>query len=44
MPHREQPVDWLAMLDYSIIGMREDGTLTELSKKWYNGLDLTVRE
>jgi hypothetical protein len=23
--------------------MHADGTLTELSKKWYNGLDLTVQ-
>ncbi len=36
--------DWLAMLDYAVEKMHTDGTLTELSKKWYNGLDLTVKE
>ncbi len=36
--------DWLAMLNYAVEKMHEDGTLTELSKKWYNGLDLTVKE
>jgi polar amino acid transport system substrate-binding protein len=36
--------DWLQMLDYAVMKMHEDGTLTELSKKWYNGLDLTVKE
>jgi polar amino acid transport system substrate-binding protein len=36
--------DWLQMLNYAVAMMHEDGTLTELSKKWYNGLDLTVKE
>ena len=36
--------DWLQMLNYAVMQMHEDGTLTELSKKWYNGLDLTVKE
>ena len=36
--------DWLALLDYAVEEMHTDGTLTELSKKWYNGLDLTVKE
>lgn len=36
--------DWVAMLNYAVAKMHEDGTLTELSKKWYNGLDLTVKE
>lgn len=36
--------DWLQMLNYAVGMMHEDGTLTELSKKWYNGLDLTVKE
>ena len=36
--------DWLQMLNYAVAQMHEDGTLTELSKKWYNGLDLTVKE
>jgi polar amino acid transport system substrate-binding protein len=36
--------DWLAMLNYAVDKMHTDGSLTELSKKWYNGLDLTVKE
>jgi polar amino acid transport system substrate-binding protein len=36
--------DWNALLDYAVEKMHTDGTLTELSKKWYNGLDLTVKE
>ena len=36
--------DWVAMLNYAVEKMHTDGTLTELSKKWYNGLDLTVKE
>ena len=36
--------DWVALLDYAIAQMHEDGSLTEMSKTWYNGLDLTVRE
>ena len=36
--------DWLAMLNYAVDKMHTDGTLTEMSKKWYNGLDLTVKE
>jgi ABC-type amino acid transport substrate-binding protein len=30
-------------LDRIINEMHEDGTLTALSEKWYDGLDLTVR-
>ncbi|MFO1540786.1 MAG: transporter substrate-binding domain-containing protein, partial [Chloroflexota bacterium] len=33
---------FLAAVDAIIADMHEDGTLTELSKKWYEGLDLTV--
>jgi polar amino acid transport system substrate-binding protein len=36
--------DWLTMLNYAVDKMHEDGTLTTMSKKWYNGLDLTVKE
>ena len=36
--------DWVALLNYAVEKMHTDGTLTELSKKWYNGLDLTVKE
>lgn len=40
----EGETDWLALLNYAIAQMHEDGSLTEMSKKWYNGLDLTVKE
>ena len=33
-----------AKLDEIIKAMHDDGTLTTLSKKWYNGLDLTVTQ
>ena len=36
--------DWLAMLNYAVAKMHEDGSLTAMSEKWYNGLDLTVKE
>lgn len=32
-----------AQLDSIMQAMHDDGTLTTLSKKWYNGLDLTVK-
>lgn len=35
---------WLQMLNCAVMKMYENGTLTELSKKWYNGLDPTVKE
>jgi polar amino acid transport system substrate-binding protein len=40
----EGETDWVELLDYAVAQMHEDGSLTEMSKKWYNGLDLTVRE
>jgi len=36
--------DWLTMLNYAVAKMHEDGSLTAMSEKWYNGLDLTVKE
>lgn len=36
--------DWLALLNHAVKTMHEDGSLTEMSKTWYNGLDLTVKE
>jgi polar amino acid transport system substrate-binding protein len=35
--------DLIAMLDFAISAMRENGTLSKMSKKWFNGVDLTVR-
>ena len=36
--------DWLAMLDYAVQTMHSDGSLTAMSKQWYNGMDLTVKQ
>ncbi|MEZ5125544.1 MAG: transporter substrate-binding domain-containing protein [Thermoleophilia bacterium] len=35
--------DWLALLNYSIQTMHEDGSLTDMSKTWYVGVDLTKK-
>ena len=36
--------DWLALLDYSVQQMHKDGALSTISKKWFDGTDLTVQE
>ena len=36
--------DLLALLNYTVQTMHADGQLTEMSKKWYNGIDLTVKQ
>ncbi len=36
--------DWLAMLNYAVQTMHSDGSLTAMSKQWYNGMDLTVKQ
>lgn len=36
--------DWLAMLNYTVKQMHADGSLTAMSKQWYNGLDVTVKQ
>lgn len=36
--------DWLALLNYTVKKMHRDGALTAMSKKWYGGLDLTVKQ
>jgi polar amino acid transport system substrate-binding protein len=36
--------DWLAMLNYTVQTMHADGSLTAMSKQWYNGMDLTVKQ
>jgi polar amino acid transport system substrate-binding protein len=36
--------DWLAMLNYAVQTMHQDGSLTAMSKQWYNGMDLTVKQ
>ena len=37
------PTSLVEAVDQIVGEMHADGTLTELSKKWYNGLDLTVQ-
>jgi polar amino acid transport system substrate-binding protein len=36
--------DWRALLNYTVTKMHKDGSLTTMSKKWYDGLDLTVKQ
>ena len=36
--------DWLALLDHAVQQMHRDGALTTMSKKWFDGLDLTVKQ
>ena len=36
--------DWLALLNYTVQTMHSDGSLTAMSKQWYNGMDLTVKQ
>ena len=36
--------DLIALLNYTIQTMHKNGALTAMSKHWYNGLDLTVKQ
>jgi len=36
--------DWAKLLDYAVATMHKDGSLSELSRTWYDGLDLTVAD
>lgn len=38
----EGEADWVKLLDYAVATMHEEGSLSELSRTWYDGLDLTV--
>ena len=44
MAVKKGEADWVALLTYSVQQMHENGSLTEMSKQWYNGIDLTVKE
>ena len=35
--------DWLALLNYAVRTMHEDGSLTAMSETWYDGVDLTQK-
>jgi polar amino acid transport system substrate-binding protein len=41
---KQDEADWLALLNYAVRTMHEDGSLTAMSKQWYNGMDLTVKQ
>jgi polar amino acid transport system substrate-binding protein len=41
---KKDEADWLALLNYAVRTMHEDGSLTAMSKQWYNGMDLTVKQ
>ena len=36
--------DWRSLLNYTVKQMHTDGSLTAMSKTWYDGLDLTVKQ
>jgi polar amino acid transport system substrate-binding protein len=38
------PASFAAAVDQIVGEMHDDGTLTEMSKKWYDGTDLTVQQ
>lgn len=38
------PQSFYEAVDQIVVEMHEDGTLSELSKKWYDGTDLTVQQ
>ncbi|HEY5167801.1 MAG TPA: transporter substrate-binding domain-containing protein [Thermoleophilia bacterium] len=44
MALKQGEADWLAMLNYTVQTMHSDGSLTAMSKQWYNGMDLTVKQ
>ena len=35
--------DWLALLNYAVRSMHKDGSLTDMSMNWYNGVDLCTK-
>jgi polar amino acid transport system substrate-binding protein len=44
MAVKKGETDWTALLSYSVQQMHENGALTEMSKAWYNGIDLSVKQ
>jgi polar amino acid transport system substrate-binding protein len=44
MAVKKGETDWVNLLTYTVQQMHENGALTEMSKQWYNGIDLTVKE
>jgi polar amino acid transport system substrate-binding protein len=44
MAVKKGETDWVALLTYTVQQMHANGALTAMSKQWYNGLDLTVKQ
>jgi polar amino acid transport system substrate-binding protein len=44
MAVKKGETDLLALLSYTVEQMHQDGQLSAMSKKWFNGLDLTVKQ
>jgi polar amino acid transport system substrate-binding protein len=44
MALKQREADWRRLLNYAVKKMHKDGSLTHMSKKWYSGLDLTVKQ
>lgn len=44
MAVKKGETDWVNLLSYAVQQMHENGALTEMSKTWYNGIDLSVKE
>jgi polar amino acid transport system substrate-binding protein len=44
MAVKKGETDWVALLTYAVQQMHKDGSLTEMSKQWYNGIDLSVKD
>jgi len=44
MAVKKGEADWVALLTYAVQQMHANGALTAMSKQWYNGLDLTVKQ
>ena len=44
MAVKKGEADLVELLSYAINTMHENGQLTEMSKQWYNGIDLTKKE
>ncbi len=44
MAIKKGETDWTALLTYAVQEMHKNGALTEMSKQWYNGIDLSVKE
>jgi polar amino acid transport system substrate-binding protein len=44
MAVKKGETDWTDLLSYTVQQMHQNGALTAMSKQWYNGIDLTVKQ